>query len=64
MPDMTFSDMIQGGGAMIALYLAIQIRGMALANQALLRSHEDRITLLEDNSATASRPKRTRRRRR
>lgn len=45
--DMNLSDLFQGGQTAVALYLAIQIRG-------ILNNHEIRISALEQNR----RPKR------
>jgi hypothetical protein len=54
MPDITLGDAFQGGATAVAMYLAIQIKG-------LLTNHEIRITALETRRAITRPSKRSRR---
>lgn len=53
MPDIDWGTLVQGGSGLIALYLAIQIKGV-------LANHEARITTLEATNDSPRRRSRSR----
>ncbi len=55
----SISDLVQGGGVIVALYYAVQMRMAVFELKSLSKNHEVRITGLETaNVAVPSRPKR------